>query len=115
VSCVRRRVSSDCAVIKCAYKTQFQYVVYPKDPNVYGLCIRDSPTIVLKCAEGEEFETKTSECKFICKKEGLFPVAGDDKKYRECVRISSNKYELVERECPTGSVFNSDKGRCVIL
>ncbi|XP_023713218.1 uncharacterized protein LOC111867506 [Cryptotermes secundus] len=115
VSCIRRRASSDCAVIKCTYKTQFQYVIYPKDPNVYGLCVRDSPTIVLKCAEGEEFDIKTSKCTFICKKEGLFPVKGDSRKYRECISISSNKYQLVDRECPVGSKFDSDKERCVIV
>lgn len=111
-SCIRRKVSSDCAVIKCTYKTQFQYVVYPKDPNVYGLCIRDSPTIVLKCPEGEQFDTTTSQCRFLCKAEGLFSVPNDPRRYRECIRISANKYELVERECPVGSEFNSVKGRC---
>jgi hypothetical protein len=113
-SCIRKRLSSDCAIIKCKYKTQFEYVVYPKDSNVYGLCVRDNPTIMLKCAEGEVFDTKTSQCTFVCKGEGLFPVKGDSKRYRECIRISSNKYELVERECPSGSNFDSDKGRCVI-
>lgn len=69
---------------------------------------------MFKCKEGEQFDTKTSECKFVCKKEGLFPVPGDSKRYRECIYVSSNKFELVERECPDGSKFDSDKGRCVI-
>jgi hypothetical protein len=114
-SCIRRKVSSDCAVIKCPYKTQYQYVLYPKDSNVYGLCIRDKPTLVLKCAAGEQFDIAASQCVFLCKAEGLFPVQGSDTKYRECIRIGLNKYQLVDRECPQGSVFDSDKGPCVIV
>jgi hypothetical protein len=113
-SCIRKKTTSDCAVIKCKHAVLFEYVVYPKDPNVYGLCIRDQPTLVFKCSEGEQFDTKTSECKFVCKEEGLFPVPGESRKYRECILISSNKFQLVERECPAGSQFDSDKQRCVI-
>jgi hypothetical protein len=92
----------------------FEYVVYPKDPNVYGLCIRGQPTVMLKCREGEQFDIKTSQCKFVCKREGLFPVQGDNTKYRECTYNSLNRYEYVDRKCPDGSIFDSAKERCVI-
>nr|AGM32769.1 chitin binding peritrophin-A domain containing protein [Coptotermes formosanus] len=112
-ACIRRAASSDCAVIKCTYKTVVEYVVYPKDSSVYGLCIRGNPTVVFKCREGEQFDTKESKCNFVCKQEGLFPVPDDPRKYRECIYVSSNKFELVERTCPAKSVFDSSKGRCV--
>jgi hypothetical protein len=114
-SCVRRRLSSDCAVIKCTYKVLFEYVVYPKDSNVYGLCRRNQTTLMFKCNEGEQFDTKTSKCTFVCKKEGVFPVQGDSQRYRECIYNSSNKLELVERVCPAGSEFDSGKGLCVVV
>ncbi|XP_021915519.1 uncharacterized protein LOC110827807 isoform X2 [Zootermopsis nevadensis] len=113
-SCVRQRTSADCAVIKCKYAVPYEYVVYPKDPSVYGLCVRNKTTLVFRCRDGEQFDIKTKECSFVCKKEGLFPVEGDDKKYHECVLISSNKFEVFERECPPGSKFDSDKQRCEI-
>jgi hypothetical protein len=91
-----------------------EYVVYPKDPNVYGLCIRDHPTLMFKCPEEEQFDTKTSQCIFVCKKAGLFAVPGKDKKYRECVAVGINKFELYLRECPFGSIFDSTKGKCVL-
>ena len=113
-ACIRKKVSSDCAVIKCTYKSLVEYVLYPKDPNVYGLCIRGNPTVVLKCGEGEKFDTKTSTCNFVCKKEGLFPVPGEPRKYRECIAISSTKFELVLTECPDATEFDPVKERCVI-
>jgi len=113
-ACIKQTVSSDCAVIKCKYATVLEYVVYPKDPNVYGLCIRDHPTLMFKCSEGEEFDTKTSQCIFVCKTAGLFAVPGNEKKYRECVALGSNMFELYERECPTGSIFDAVKGKCIV-
>ena len=65
-SCVRQTVSSDCAVINCKYESVMEYVVYPKDPNVYGLCIRDHPTMMFKCDEEEKFDTNTSQCIYVC-------------------------------------------------
>jgi hypothetical protein len=69
---------------------------------------------VLKCPEGEQFDTAASKCSFVCKAEGLFPVQGSDTKYRECVRTGINKYQLTNRECPNGSFFDSGKKRCEI-
>ena len=112
-ACIKQTVSSDCAVIKCKYATVLEYVVYPKDPNVYGLCIRDHPTLMFKCPEDEEFDTKTSKCNFVCKTAGLFPVPGNEQKYRECVAVGT-RFELNERECPTGSIFDAVKRRCVV-
>jgi hypothetical protein len=90
-----------------------EYVVYPKDPSVYGLCIRDHPTLMFKCDEEEEFDTKTLQCILVCKKAGLFPVPEDQRKYRECVSVCHNKFELYERECPEGSIFDANKRKCV--
>jgi len=113
-ACVRQSVSSDCAVIKCKYTSIMEYVLYPKDPNVYGLCIRDHKTLMFKCPEEEQFDTKISQCSFVCKKEGLFAVPGNARKYRECVSVGVNKFELYERECPVDSTFDAVKGRCVV-
>jgi hypothetical protein len=112
-ACIKKTLISDCAVIKCKYATVLEYVVYPKDPNVFGLCIRDSPTLMFKCPEDEEFDTKTSQCIFVCKMAGLFPVPGNERKYRECVAVGI-KFELNERECPEFSIFDAVKGRCVV-
>jgi hypothetical protein len=92
-----------------------EYVPYPKDPSVYGLCIRNLETVMFKCDEEEEFDTKTSQCTFVCKKEGLFPVPGDEQKYRECVSVGIKKFQLKEGKCPVGSRFLADKSKCVIL
>jgi hypothetical protein len=89
-------------------------VTYPKDPNVYGLCIRNRPTVMHKCPEFEQFDTKTSQCIFVCKKEGLFPVDGEPRKYRECIYVGG-KYELRNRECPEFSIFDAGKGKCVLI
>jgi hypothetical protein len=113
-SCIRRSVSSDCAVIKCKYTTLIEYVIYPKDPNVYGVCLRNRTTMMYKCPEEEQFDTKTSECIFVCNQVGLFALPGDERKYRECISVGSNKFELKERECPVGSIFNAKQSRCVI-
>jgi hypothetical protein len=113
-ACIRRALSSDCAVIKCPNKTAVAYVVYPKDPNVYGLCIRDNPTAVFKCRGGEQFDKKASKCIFVCKQEGLFAVPENSHLYRECIYLKSKKFQLVERECPAGNTFDPDKARCVI-
>jgi hypothetical protein len=91
-----------------------EFVVYPKDPNVYGLCIRDHPTLMFKCLEDEQFDTKISQCIFVCKTAGLFPVPGSTQKYRECVAVGS-KFELYERECPEGSIFDAAIGKCVLI
>jgi hypothetical protein len=91
-----------------------EYVVYPKDPNVYGLCIRDHPTLMFKCDEEEQFDIKTLQCIFVCKKAGLFPVPNDQQKYRECVSVGVNNFVLYERECPEGSIFDSVKEKCVL-
>jgi hypothetical protein len=112
-SCAFRRVNSDCAIINCKYATAFEYVVYPKDPNVYGLCIRGQPTVMLKCREGEQFDIKTSRCNFICKREGLFPQDGC-RKYYECVDNGRNTYVFQERKCPEGTVFHSSEQSCVV-
>jgi hypothetical protein len=70
---------------------------------------------MLKCAEEEQFDTKTSKCIFVCKEEGLFPVVGDDGKYRECVNVGRNKFVLNEREFRIGSAFDTVKGRCIVV
>jgi hypothetical protein len=114
-ACIKQTVSSDCALIKCKYANVMEYVVYPKDPNVYGLCIRDHTTLMFKCPEEEQFDTKTSKCIFVCRKEGLFAVPGNARKYRECILVSSNKFELYERECPVDSTFDAVKGKCIPL
>jgi hypothetical protein len=111
-SCRRKNAASDCAVIKCTYRLPLEYVVYPKDPSVYGICIRDQPTVMMKCKEGEEFDTKTSQCKVVCKKEGIFEVDGC-RKFYECVKGGSNRYNLVEGECPLGTKFDVATGSCV--
>ena len=113
-ACVKQTVSSDCAVIKCKYTSVLEYVVYPKDPNLYGLCIRNHKTLIFKCAEDEQFDIKTSKCIFVCKKEGLFAVPSDKQKYRECVKVGTNMFELYVRECPVGSTFDAVKERCVV-
>jgi len=112
-ACIKQTVSSDCAFINCKYTSVLEYVVYPKDPNVYGLCIRNHTTLMFKCAEEEQFDIKTSKCIFVCKKEGLFAVPGDDRKYRECVKYGIN-FELYERECPVGSTFDPVKEKCIL-
>ena len=114
-SCVRQTVSSDCAVINCKYESVMEYVVYPKDPKVYGLCIRDQPTVMFKCDEEEEFDTKTSKCIYVCTKAGLFPVPKCQRKYRECVSVGAGNIELYERECPDGSIFDPVKEKCVVI
>jgi hypothetical protein len=68
---------------------------------------------MFKCAEEEQFDIKTSKCIFVCKKEGLFAVPGDDRKYRECVKYGIN-FELYERECPVGSTFDPVKEKCIL-
>ena len=68
---------------------------------------------MFKCPEDEQFDTKISQCIFVCKKAGLFPVPGSERKYRECVAVGS-KFELYERECPEGSVFDPAKGKCTV-
>jgi hypothetical protein len=90
-------------------------VIYPKDPNVYGVCIRNHTTVTYKCPEEEQFDKKTSECIFVCNKVGLFALPDDDRKYRECISVGNNKFELKERECPVGSIFNDKQSRCVIV
>jgi hypothetical protein len=69
---------------------------------------------MFKCPEEEQFDTKISECIFVCKKEGLFAVSGNPQQYRECVSVGNNKFELYERECPPDSVFDAVKGKCVL-
>ena len=113
-ACVHQTVSSDCVVIKCKYTSVMEYVLYPKYPNVYGLCVRGHTTLMFKCPEEEQFDTKISECIFVCKKEGLFAVSGNPQQYRECVSVGNNKFELYERECPPDSVFDAVKGKCVL-
>jgi len=91
-----------------------EYVLYPTDPSVYGLCVRGQTTLMFKCPEEEQFDTKISQCIFVCKTEGLFAVAGNPRKYRECVSVGDNEFELYERECPASSVFDAVKGKCVL-
>jgi hypothetical protein len=110
-SCVRKKVPADCAIIKCKYARPVEYVVYPKDPSVYGVCVRDQRTVVARCSEGQEFDTKSSQCKFACKQEGVFPADGC-RKFYECVNIALNKYNIVEGECPVGTYFNAVIGGC---
>jgi len=77
-ACIKQTVSCDCAVIKCKYATVLEYVVYPKDRNVYGLCIRDYPTLMFKCPKDQQFDTKTSKCKFLyMEAEQCFEFGGD--------------------------------------
>jgi hypothetical protein len=68
---------------------------------------------MLTCPEEEEFDTKTSRCTFVCKKEGKFPVPGNPQKYRECIKVGTG-FELNEGECPDGSEFDPDKGKCIV-
>jgi hypothetical protein len=105
-SCTPKKVAADCATIKCTYKHPIEYVVYPKNNSVYGICVRDQPTVVVKCRQGQEFDTKASQCKVVCKEEGVFPADGC-RKFYECVRLSSNKFKLVEGECPVGTQFDA--------
>jgi hypothetical protein len=57
-------------------------VIYSKVPNVYGIYIRNHKTMMFKCPEEEQFDTKTLECIFVCKTVGLFAVPGEKRKYR---------------------------------
>ncbi|XP_023708612.1 uncharacterized protein LOC111865109, partial [Cryptotermes secundus] len=110
-TCVRKKVSADCASIKCSYARPIEYVVYPKDPSIYGICVRDQPTVVLKCSEGQEFDTKTSQCKRACKEEGIF--AGDGcRKFYECVLVGLNMYDIVEGECAMDTHFDATLKVC---
>ncbi|XP_033608601.1 uncharacterized protein LOC117282559 [Cryptotermes secundus] len=112
-TCVRKKVSADCATIKCSYARPIEYVVYPKDPSIYGICVRDQPTAVVKCSGGQKFDTKTSKCKRACKEEGVFAADGC-RKFYECVRVGSNKYNVVERECPVDKLFNATLKVCAV-
>jgi hypothetical protein len=69
---------------------------------------------MFKCPEEEQFDTKTSQCIFVCKKVGLFAIPDDERKYRECVSVGISKFELKERECPVDSRFDANKGKCVV-
>jgi hypothetical protein len=69
---------------------------------------------MFKCPEEEQFDNKISQCIFVCKKEGLFAVPGNKRKYRECVSVGISKFQLYERECPEGSEFDAVKGKCVL-
>ena len=110
--CARRNVTTDCAVMKCRNTTVLEYVVYPKDANVYGICVRGEPTL-FKCSDEDEFDTKTLKCKFVCKQEGLFP-APNKAKYYECIYVAKNKYDLVEWDCPAGTHFSPTREACII-
>jgi ribosomal protein S5 len=84
-------------------------MIYPKDPNVYGVCIRNHKTVMYKCPEEEQFDTKTSQCIFVCKKVGRFVVPGNELKYTECVSVGNT-----EGKCPYGSIFDANKEKCVV-
>jgi hypothetical protein len=71
--------------------------------------------VMYKCPEEEQFVSKTSQCTFVCKKEGLFPVPDNKQKYRECIHLGGVNYVLKDRECPEFSIFDADKGRCVLV
>jgi hypothetical protein len=114
-ACVRQSDTNDCVVIKCKYTSLMEYIIYPKYPNVYGLCVRGRTTLMFKCPEEEQFDTKISQCIYLCKKEGLFAVYGNKRKYRECVSGGNNKFQLYDKECPDGSEFDAAKGKCVII
>jgi hypothetical protein len=109
-ACARKNTTTDCAVIKCKNTTVLEYVLYPKDANVYGLCVRGKAT-VFRCGDREEFDTSTSICKFACKQEGLFPV-DNCRKYNECVFVFNNRYNLLEWECPVGTRYNATRQAC---
>jgi hypothetical protein len=66
---------------------------------------------VVKCAERQEFDKKASQCKLVCKEEGVFPADGC-RKFYECVRVRVNKYNIVEGECPVGSQFDAQLRSC---
>ncbi|GFG28130.1 hypothetical protein Cfor_12293, partial [Coptotermes formosanus] len=110
-SCDRKKVTADCAVIKCRNTTAIEYVVYPKDANIYGLCIRGKAT-VFSCGERQEFDTSTSTCKFVCKQEGVFP-RDNCRKYYECLFVTTNRYNYLEWECPAGTRFDDKMQACV--
>ena len=113
-ACVRQNVIADCVVIKCKYTSVMEYVLYPTDPSVYGLCVRGHPIVMFKCLQEEQFDTTLAKCTFVCKREGLFAVTGNPRKYRECVRVGTNKFQLYERECPASSVFDQFRRKCVL-
>jgi hypothetical protein len=98
--------------MKCRNTAMVEYFVYPKDANVYGICLRGEQTM-FKCSDGEEFDTKTLQCKFVCKQEGLFPVP-NKASYYECIYVAKNKYDLVEWECPAGTIFSPTLRACTI-
>ncbi|XP_069705718.1 uncharacterized protein [Periplaneta americana] len=112
--CVRRRLSSDCAVMRCTYKSLNEYVVYSKDASLYGMCLKGFPTLVFRCPKGEQFDSSAKECRFKCSAEGLFPAANSNSKYYECIYISVGNYELIRRECPSKIThFDPVAKRCV--
>jgi hypothetical protein len=69
---------------------------------------------MFKCGEEEQFDTKTSQCIFVCTKAGLFAVPKQERRYRECISVGFNKFELYERECPDGSKFDPVKEKCIV-
>jgi hypothetical protein len=78
---------------------------------MYGVCVLDQPTTMFRCDDGLQFDTKASQCKFVCKEEGIFPADGC-RKFYECLHVGFKKYKLVERECPEGTIFNPKFGSC---
>jgi hypothetical protein len=67
---------------------------------------------MVRCGDGQEFDIRTSRCKFVCKSEGVFPGDGC-RKFYECVKVNSNTYNIVEGECPDGMKFDTERKSCV--
>jgi hypothetical protein len=106
-------VPTDCVVIKCRYAVPLEYVPYPRNPSLFAICIRDRPTMIVKCHSGQEFDSRESRCKFVCKKEGVFAADGC-RKFYECVRVNANTFNTVEGECPASTKFDPVSSGCTL-
>lgn len=91
---------------------------HPLDATFYVACTASGPELFYCEAENFEFDPKTANCEFVCKKAGRFKDGTDTTcgRYFECIKNGS-LFLKTRRTCPAGLIFidkdSNGTGKCV--
>lgn len=109
------RSQAQCFSLRCPTPGNSLYQIYTPAPWVYAVCTDSNPAnaLVGACPEGKAMDD-TGKCETACQAAGRSAVAGDTKKYIECVDLGGGKFSKpLEGACPDGTDFDEKTQRCV--
>lgn len=118
--CTRQTNTNCISCLNCcgnSNMTHYYQIRYGTNSQYYGLCIPGAPDpLIFACPANSQpnLINFPATCDYRCWRVGFFENTLDNTKYFECYLNNFLRFESIERQCPQGSKFDSQKSQCAV-